>query len=123
MLKKFLLALVPVALLSVTAKADDDALSIDLSSIQDAGAEIVELDLDIDVDQLSADAGADSEEDAVEACFRRFRYRCGGWGHRYGGWRGCYSYCRPIYRYHSIRYCRPIYRIAAPVYHHYWGCH
>lgn len=123
MLKKFMLALMPLAMLSATVKADDDVLNIDLSTIQDADSEVVDFDLDVDVDQLAADAGQDSEEDAVEACFRRFRYRCGGWGHRYRSWGSCYNYCRPIYRYHSIRYCRPIYRIAAPVYHHYWGCY
>jgi len=125
MLKRIVLALVPMAMLSTVAKADDD-LTIDVSTIADAEVEIVEADLDIDVDALAADAGEDAEGDAVEACFRRFGYRHRGWGgYRWGGWGGCYntcySYCRPLY---SYSYCRPVYHtICRPVYSYYWGCH
>lgn len=124
MLKRIFLALVPLAMISNCVKADDD-LTIDVSTIADAEVEIVEADLDIDMDALSADAGEDAGEDAVEACFRRFGYRYRGWGGGYRGWGGCYntcySYCRPLY---SYSYCRPVYHtICRPVYSYYWGCH
>lgn len=124
MLKKLIFALMPLAMISATANAGDE-LSVDVDSIQDAGVEIVEMDLDIDVDQLAADAGEDQVEDAVEACFRRIRYNCRNWGcgYNYRSY-GCYNYCRPLYNYRTISYCHPVYRaVAAPVYHYYWGCH
>lgn len=124
MLKKLIFALLPLAMVSATANADDD-LSIDISSIQDANIEIVEMDLEIDIDQLAADAGEGQEEDAVEACFRRIRYNYRSWGcgYNYRNY-GCYNYCRPLYSYRTINYCHPVYRaVAAPVYHYYWGCH
>lgn len=126
MLKNLMFALVPLTLLASAARAGDD-LTIDAATITDAGATIVEADLDIDVDQLSASAGAENDsEDAVEACFRRFGYRCGGWGYR--GFRSCYnrcySYCRPLYSYRTICYAPPVYRcVVTPIYHYYWGCH
>lgn len=129
MLKKLFLALVPLTMVTGSLKADDD-LNIDVSSIKDAGVEIVEADLDIDVDALEAEAGDETEEDAVEACFRRIGYNCRGWG-GYRNW-GCYNHCynhcynyvRPLYSYRTISYCAPVYRaVCAPVYSYYWGCH
>lgn len=126
MLKKFILALMPLTMISAAANADDD-LSIDINSITDAEVEIVEADLDIDVDALSAEAGEDAEGNAIEACFRRFGYRSHGcWGgHRWGGcYNRCYNYCRPLYSYRTISYCPPVCRtVITPVYHYYWGCH
>lgn len=124
MLKKLIFALLPLAMISVTASADDD-FNIDISSIKDADASIVDTDFDIDVDQLTADAGEDTEDDAIEACFRRIRYNCRSWGCNYNYRNyGCYNYCRPLYNYRTISYCHPVYRaVAAPVYNYYWGCH
>lgn len=130
MLKRIFLALVPLTMLASTVKADDD-LFIDASSITDASVEIVELDLDIDVDALEAQAGEENEN-AIEACFRRFGYNNRGWGGGYNNWGGgyghcyntCHNYCRPLYSYHTISYCQPVYQtICAPVYNYYWGCH
>ena len=124
MLKKLIFALMPLAMISVAANADDD-LSIDISSIKDADSTIVDTDFDIDVDQLTADAGEESDDDAIEACFRRIRYNCRSWGGHcnYRNY-GCYNYCRPLYSYRTISYCHPVYRcVAAPVYQYYWGCH
>ena len=128
MLKKIVLAMMPLTLLAASAQADDD-LTIDVASIADADVEIVENDLNIDVDALSADAGEESGEDAIEACFRRFGYRCGHWGGYHNTYfnscyNACYNYCRPLYTYRTISYCAPVYRcIATPVYSYYWGCH
>ena len=120
MLKKFVLALMPLALLATTSRADD--LSIDASTIADADVEIVTNDLDIDVDALSADAGKDAES-AIEACFRRFGYRgyrgFRGFGYRH--WHG-YNYGRPLYSYRSFCY-PPIYHVCRPIYNCYWGCY
>ena len=80
MLKNVMLALVPLTMLAASVKADDD-LSIDVASIADADVSIVEAGLDIDVDQLTAEAGTEDGEDAIEACFRRF-------GYGYRGYRG-----------------------------------
>lgn len=124
MLKKFVLALMPLTLLASSAMADDD-LSVDVASIADADVEIVENDLDIDVDALSADVDEESE-DAIEACFRRFGYRSRSWGYGYHNscFNRCYNYCRPLYSYRTITYCRPVYRcVVTPIYHYYWGCH
>jgi hypothetical protein len=132
MLKKFVLALMPLAMLASTVKADDQ-LTVDATSISDASVEIVLNDLDIDVDALSADAGEENEDgvDAIEACFRRFGYSRRGWGGHYGGYRGyrgyrynTYSsyYCRPTYCYRPLCYSAPVYNYCAPVYRSYWGC-
>lgn len=125
MLKKLILAVMPLTLVA-SANAEDD-LAIDLSSISDADIAIVESGLDIDISELTTGDSNESESDAIEACFRRFRYNCRSWG--YGGHYGhcyqhCYNYCRPLYSYKTITYCPPVYRcIAAPVYTYYWGCH
>ena len=124
MLKNMLFAIAPLALMVSTLRADDSDISIDLSSISDAQIEIEEVNLDnLDVDQLAAEADGEGSEDAIEACFRRFGYRYGG----YRNW-NCYrpyysySYCYPTF------YCaRPLYHYAysyavRPIYHYYWGC-
>ncbi len=121
MLKRIALALMPLALLATTAKADD--LSIDTASITDANVEIVTNDLDIDVDALSTDA-SETTEDAIEACFRRFGYgyrgyRCGHYRHCYNH---CYNYCRPLYSYRTFCYA-PVYHVVRPIYNCYWGCY
>ncbi|MEO1983104.1 MAG: hypothetical protein ABGZ24_21550 [Fuerstiella sp.] len=130
MLKNVMLALVPLTMLASSVKADDD-LNIDVASIADAEVSIVVADLDIDVDQLSADAGTEDGDDAIEACFRRFGYRGyrGYRGHRgyrgFCGYRsyGYYNYCRPLYSYRTICYAPPVYRcVVTPIYHYYWGC-
>ena len=123
MLKKLMLALMPLTLLTSAVNADD-GLNIDVSSIADADVNILENDLDIDVDALSADVGENSEN-AIEACFRRFGYRHRSWGHcHYRHFNRCHSYCRPLYSYRTICYSPPVYRcVVTPIYHYYWGCH
>ena len=129
MVKKFILALMPLTLIVSNVNADD-ALDIDLDNITDADIEIVEADFDIDMDSLEADAGQDAEENAIEACFRRCGYHSHGW--RNYRWNSCYNhcynhchnYCRPMYTYRAISYCPPVCRtVITPVYSYYWGCH
>ncbi|MEQ9410647.1 MAG: hypothetical protein RIK87_23120 [Fuerstiella sp.] len=124
MMKNLMLALVPLTLLASSVKADDE-LNIDVTSITDADVEIVEANLDIDVDQLSADAGTQDSEQAIEACFRRFGYSCRRWGcgYRNSCYNHCFNYCRPLYSYRSICCAPPVYRcVVTPIYHYYWGC-
>lgn len=123
MLKKLALALMPLALLATSVKADDD-LTVDIASISDADVEIVENDLDINVDALTADAGTDTET-AIEACFRRFGYNYRSWcgGYYNGCYNHCFNYCRPLYSYRTICYSAPVYRCFVPVYNYYWGCY
>jgi len=121
MLKKFAFALIPVALLAVNVNAGDD-LNIDAASITDADVAIVDDMLDIDVDDLTGDMD-EQQEDAIEACFRRYGYSYRSWGHSHY-FRSCYSYCRPMYTYHTIRHCAPVMHTCfRPVYTYYWGCH
>ncbi len=130
MFKKVIFAMCPLALLVSTVSADDN-LSLDISSITDASVEIQEASLDIDVDQLAADAGETSEDQAIEACFRGYGYR--GYGYRSYGYRGYgyggygYNCYRPSYRtyytYRTVHCYRPVYRCAPVYYHNYWGCH
>ena len=123
MLKKMILAAVPMMLLATIAVAEDNFLAdLDVASIQDADIAIEEAGFDVDFDSLSENAGGDDE--AIEACFRSFGYH--GWGHRYYG--GCYNYG---YNY-GYNYCyRPVYyscytpvyyHTCYPVYRNYWGC-
>ena len=126
MLRKILFAMVPMALVASFACADDDFGDLNLADIHDAAIEIDVAGLDgLDVDELSANAGGEESEDAVEACFRRFGYRSYGYGYgyRYGG---CYR------SYYSYRHCYPSYYCYRPVYHYvrpvvsyvsYWGCY
>ena len=126
MLKKVTLVMFSVFMLAASnAMADDDLLNElangQAQNISDASVEIEDFDLNVDVDALAENAG--SENDAVEACFRRFGYR--SWGHGYG-----YRCFRPVYRcynYYRPLICRPIYHsyhtYCAPVVTHYWGCY
>jgi hypothetical protein len=146
MFKKLMFAVVPMLVLSATTFADD-ALSIDLSTIAVADANIVEVGLDLDVDQLAADAGKETKTDAIEACFRRCGYSGHGWGggynscygSSYGSWQSpCYtSYCQPYCSYTSYSCAQPVYYspcayqpVCQPVYQtvcrpvcQYWGCY
>lgn len=114
MLKHILFAAPVLCLLASGATAGDDLLSevasLNADSITAADVEIEDVSLDgLDVDALTADAG-EGEEDAIEACYRRF----------YRSYYGCHYY-RPSY---SHYYCyRPVYSYCyTPVYYHYWGC-
>lgn len=135
MLKRILFAMLPMAMAATFVQADDNVFNIDVASITDADVNIVEMDLDIDVDQLAADAGSENSEDAVEACFRRVGYRCGGWGrgYGYGGWNSFYRPCynswscyRPCHSFRNYYCVQPHYHscyVASPCYTPYWGCH
>ena len=120
MLKKIVFAVLPMTLFAVSGKADD-GLSIDASTIQDVNASLVENEIDIDSDALSKEvesAGVD-EEEALEACFRRFGYRRFGWG--FGQ---CYRpYYRTCFTYRPYYHCAPVYRCMTPIYRYYWGCY
>ncbi|EAQ79190.1 hypothetical protein [Blastopirellula marina] len=128
MLKKVLFAIVPVFLFTVALRADD-TLGLNLSNIQDADVSIVDESFDIDVDQLASNAGAESEDEAVEACFRSFGYRSygyrnyGGYGGGYGGHGYGYGYnCyRPYYSCYRPVYYAPV--CYTPCYTSYWGCY
>jgi hypothetical protein len=126
MLKKILLALIPVALLAMNATASDDVLAdidgLKVASISDAKIEIDTGDLNLDVDALAANTEGKSDQ-AIEACFHRFGYGYGGYGCGYGSYWGCYSpyyynYCySPVYCYRPVYYYTPCY-----TYYSYWGC-
>ena len=126
MLKKILLAIVPVVLSSSSLIADDDLFDALVESkgvtITDAQIAIADEPLALDIDSLDAEAGSEVEEDAIEACFRRFGYRHHrGWGYGYGSsYRSLYyNHCyRPFVAY------RPIYHTyCAPIVRYYWGCY
>ncbi|TWT34344.1 hypothetical protein [Blastopirellula retiformator] len=123
MLKKVMFAIVPVFLFTVALRADD-SLGIDLANIQDADVSIVDEGFDVDVDKLAADAGAESEDQAIEACFRSFGYRSygyRGYGYGYRSY-GCYNYCyRPYYSCYRPVYYSPV--CYNPCYTSYWGCY
>ncbi len=121
MFKKVTLILISTLALASAANASDDLFEelankkANVENIADAPAEIEDMDLDIDVDDLSDNADGDDEE-AMEACFRRFGYRSWGrgWNH-YRSYGYSYSCYRPLY-------CAPVYRTHyAPTY--YWGCY
>lgn len=111
----------------------DDLKEMDVNSLADAGAEVEEFDLGaVDVDKMAGEAGADSDSDAIEACFRRFGgYSHGGWNtwcgyHNYNySYNNCYSYAYSCYQ--PSYYCyRPIvscYTHCYPVVTSYWGCY
>jgi hypothetical protein len=128
-------AVVPMTLLMAGVRADDAELTIDVASITDADAAVVEAGTDVDVEQLTADAGKEQglesgkAENAIEACFRSFGY---GGGYRgYHNWGGCYNSCYSSYScyqpcYSSFYYVRPVYHcayVAAPICSYYWGCY
>jgi hypothetical protein len=122
--KTFSLAVVALVLFAGGAMANDglDIASLDLGSIQDVDNAVVEANLDVDFDKLSQTGN----EEAVEACFRRF----GGWGgcgysnygcYNYGyGYNYCYQPC--YYTYQPVFYYRPV--CYTPCYTlSYWGCY
>ena len=128
MLKKFVLALMPLTLIASAANAGEE-LDLDLSSITAADIEIVEADLDIDLDDAGTE-DVEDEETALEACFRHCGYNYRSWGCGYRNscfntyYNRCHSYCRPLYSYRTITYCPPVCRaVCAPIYSYYWGCH
>jgi len=118
MFKKVFVVLASLFVLTSTVMADDDLLS-ELASnkganIVDSQVEVEEIGLDLDVDQLAENA--EGEEDAVEACFRRFGYRSFGWGYRYARpYYSCYSRCYNHFYTPVYNYCRPAIS--------YWGCY
>ncbi len=127
MLKKFLLAIVPMALMAATVFAEEDVLkdvaNLKVSSITDAQISVEDPTANLDIDSLAANAGTDKKTDAIEACFRRFGY--GGYSNY-----GCYNYgysnfCyQPAYTYSYYCY-QPYYVAYRPVYTYYtnyWGC-
>lgn len=127
--KILLLAVAPLALLATSAMASDDVLDevakLDVASISDAQISIDDPAAALDIDNLSAQAGGEKSDQAIEACFRRFGY--GGYGGHCGyNWYGCYSPC------YSYNYCyyqpyvtyRPVYYTSYcyPTFS-YWGCY
>lgn len=122
MLKKMILAAVPMMFLVSISVAEDSFLAdIDVNAIQDADISIQEAGFDVNVDDLANQAGA--EDEAVEACFRSFGYYNYGYcGYRYYGcYRPCYySYCYRPYYYSC--YTPVYYHSCYPVYRNYWGC-
>lgn len=131
MLKNITLAVVALLFVGATAKANDDLLDqvagMDLSQITETVSEVDDFDLDgLDIDELAAEAGNDSDSDAIEACFRRMNrgYRGGSrgyssyghrsYGHRSYGHRSyssCYRGYNSCYRtnYYSHNCYRPLY--------------
>jgi hypothetical protein len=129
MLKKMLFALVPMMLIAVTVRAEDNLLAdLSVNDIQDAAIAIEEPGLDADVDGMLAEADSATGDEAVEACFRSFGYRSYGHGCGYGyGYGHSYHHCySPCYQpcYSSYYVYRPVtyYHYCAPVYTSYWGC-
>lgn len=142
MFKRVVFAMLPLTLMVATVHAEDSELTVDVASITDADVEVLDVGLNVDVDQLTADAGSDKSDDAVEACFRRCGYYGGGWGrgcysYNYNNWNsgysnfgcygnsfgGCYS---PCYSYPSYYCVRPAYQyscVSSPIYSGYWGCY
>lgn len=118
MFKKVLFVLASLVVATSTAVADDDLLT-ELANnkgadIVDSQAVVEDINLDLDMNELTENA--QGEEDAVEACFRRFGYRSFGWGYR--SFRPYYSrYCAPAYS-----FCRPAFNYCRPAFS-YWGCY
>ena len=127
MLKKMILAAVPMMFLVSISVAEDNFLAdFDVSSIQDADISIEEAGFDVDFDDLANNAGQD--EEAIEACFRSFGYGYRSYGYGYNCYRPCYRHCyrhcyRPCYRHCYYSCYRPVYyHTYYPVYRNYWGC-
>lgn len=130
-LKNIALTFAALFVVASATKANDlmtDLENMDLASINESAADVEEFDLDsLDIDQLAENAG-DDNTDAIEACFRRFGYRRGGWGgwggYRHCGFRsfgGCYSYYRPVCCYRPV--IHSCYTHCYPVITRYWGCY
>ncbi len=124
MLKRILLAVVPLALLATTVFAEEDVLNhvanLKVAAITDAQASIDDPTANLDIDSLSEQAGSGKSDQAIEACFRRFGY--GG----YGGYGGYSNYCYSPYYSYSYYCYQPYYQVCyRPVYTYYtsyWGC-
>ena len=124
MFKRVTLVIVSMLVLTSATMADDDLLNELANSkgtnIADASIEVEDFNLDVDVDALAENAGSD--EDAVEACFRRFGYRRWGcYGYSYG-----YRCFRPVYNCYTVYrpyFCRPIYHHYYRPFVSYWGCY
>lgn len=135
MLKKLILAAIPVLLAVGNAFAGDDVLSdvagLKASAITDAAISIDTGLAALDVDALASNAGKEKSTDAIEACFRSYGYNNCGYNYNYYNscynscYNNCYSYCQPTYNYCYQTYYayRPVcYSVCYPVYS-YWGCH
>jgi hypothetical protein len=132
MLKKMILAAVPMMFLVSISVAEENFLAdFDVSSIQDADISIEEAGFDVDFDDLANKAGG--EDEAIEASFRHFGYgyRSYGYGYRgYGYGYRSHGYGYNCYRPYYHSYYRPYYSCYRPVYYHtyypvyrnYWGC-
>jgi hypothetical protein len=124
MLKKFSLAVLAVVLMIGSAMADDSIDSLDIASISDADNAVVEANLDVNVDDLANKVG---DDEAVEACFRRFGGYC---GYNYGCYNYCYNY-NYCYQPYCYSYCyQPTFYCYRPVVYQsycyplsYWGCY
>jgi hypothetical protein len=124
MLKKMILAAVPMMFLVSISVAEENFLAdFDVSSIQDADISIEVAGFDVDFDDLAKNAGG--EDEAIEACFRSryghgYGYRSYGYGYGYNCYRPYYRSCyRPAY----YSCYRPVYHHTYyPVYRNYWGC-
>jgi hypothetical protein len=120
--KKFSLVVVALVLMTGSAMADDaiSAADLNVASINDADNTVVEANLNVDVEALAGKS--ENQEQAIEACFRRF----GGWG-GYCHYNYCYSPCYYSYCYQPCYYTyyvyRPVYTYTYcyPLYH--WGCY
>jgi hypothetical protein len=151
MLKKLMLAVVPMLMVATNEFAADDVISdvanLKADSISDASISIEAGIGALDVDALAKDAGKDKSTEAIEACFRGYGYGgygygCGygygGYGYGYGSYgcyggyggyynscyNSCYSSCYSYYP--SYSYCyRPVcYSTCySPCYTSYWGCY
>lgn len=121
MLKRILLAVVPMVLLATTVFAEEDVLNhvanLKVAAITDAQVSIDDPTANLDIDSLSEQAGSGKSDQAIEACFRRFGY---------GGYGGFSNYCYSPYYSYSYYCYQPYYQVCyRPVYTYYtsyWGC-
>tara|TARA_R110002072_G_scaffold84478_2_gene191645 strand:- start:5904 stop:6335 length:432 start_codon:yes stop_codon:yes gene_type:complete len=126
-------------LVGTAVKADENLLArlaaaesnhtADIENIDEASADDMELGL-ADVESLLNDGEdeVDSEE-AVAACYRRFRgsYGYRSYGHRSYGYSHYNSYYSPYsyssYHYTPVVHYKPVvHHYYTPVYTSYWGC-
>ncbi|QDT06715.1 hypothetical protein K227x_51310 [Rubripirellula lacrimiformis] len=140
MFKKMMFAIAPMMLIAGSVVADDDLLSalakMDVDQSMVSGADIADAKLgQADVDALLGDDDA-SSEDAIAACYRRFRggygrhySSYGSYGHRHYGssyttWHNpCHTSYRTYTHCYTPVYCPPTYSYYTPSYTSYWGCH
>ena len=126
MLKKFLLAMIPMAFMVATVWAEEDVLkdvaNLKASAITDAQISIDDPTAALDVDALANNAGTEKKTDAIEACFRRFGYGgysnyCYNYGYSSYCYQPCYTYSYYCYQPYYVAY-RPVYSYCTS----YWGC-